>query len=321
MSTSQADGFPTLNGLRGPGRPSKRNKKVVAELLDAIASGAPFNLACQAAGLQPATFCDWRRRDPAFALEVDQAAARGTISRLNEIEAQGRGGAWQALSWLVERRHPADFAKPEVALNIGIQNNLNAQGGNGASFETQVLSDLEFLKLREHESYHHRVHEQPAREVPGEITVEPALSGSLVRADHPNGAVISQSQAEETQRRSERSRAKVEALLAARGQPGSTAQNGDGRPKEPELEPAEVSEGLVPGMITMPPGIITEGWWAQFCRSDSERLVEQRTAAWVCATLARETVMGQNARIEFEGDVSVGEGIAGLERIAGPGGW
>jgi hypothetical protein len=89
-------------------------------------------------------------------LQVEQAAARGTISRLKEIEAQGRGGAWQALSWLVERRHPAEFAKPEVALNIGIQNNLTAQGTNGRSFETLVFSDLEFLGLRQREGYQHR---------------------------------------------------------------------------------------------------------------------------------------------------------------------
>ena len=88
MQPDQETGFPTLNGLSGPGRPTKRTKKVVAELLDAISAGAPFNLACQAAGIGHQTFQDWRRRDPAFALQVDQAAARGTIGRLKEIEAQ-----------------------------------------------------------------------------------------------------------------------------------------------------------------------------------------------------------------------------------------
>src|SRR5258705_1383975 len=116
MQSDRESGLPTLNGLAGPGRPTKRTKKVVAELLDAISAGAPFNLACQAAGITYQTFQDWRRRDPAFALEVDQAAARGTGSRLKEIEAQGRGGAWQAFSSLVERRHPGTFAKPDVAL-------------------------------------------------------------------------------------------------------------------------------------------------------------------------------------------------------------
>jgi hypothetical protein len=104
-------------------------------------------LACQAAGIHYDTFCDWRRRDPAFALQVDQAAARGAVKRLKKIEAQGDDGAWAALAWMVERRYPADFAKPEVALNIGIQNNLNAvaNGANGPSLETIVVSDLEFL--------------------------------------------------------------------------------------------------------------------------------------------------------------------------------
>ena len=51
MQSERQSGLPTLNGLAGPGRPTKRTKKVVAELLDAISAGAPFNLACQAAGI------------------------------------------------------------------------------------------------------------------------------------------------------------------------------------------------------------------------------------------------------------------------------
>ena len=147
MPSKDTATFPRLNGLHGPGRPTKRTKKIVSELIDAIGAGAPFGLACQAAGIHYDTFCDWRRRDPAFALQVDQAAARGAVKRLKKIEAQGDDGAWAALAWMVERRYPADFAKPEVALNIGIQNNLNAvaNGANGPSLETIVVSDLEFL--------------------------------------------------------------------------------------------------------------------------------------------------------------------------------
>ena len=130
MASDHAPRPPTLNGLNHQGRPTKRTKKVVSELLDAISSGAPYGLACQAAGIHHDTFNDWRRRDPAFALQVDQAAARGTIKRLKKIEAQGDDGNWNALAWMVERRYPADFAKPEVALNIGIQNNVNGGSNN-----------------------------------------------------------------------------------------------------------------------------------------------------------------------------------------------
>jgi hypothetical protein len=43
--------------------------------LDAVASGAPYGLACQAAGICHDTFNSWRRADPTFARLVDSAAA------------------------------------------------------------------------------------------------------------------------------------------------------------------------------------------------------------------------------------------------------
>jgi hypothetical protein len=200
-----------FNGLSGPGRPTKRTKKVVTELLDAISAGAPFNIACQASGITYQTFQDWRRRDPAFALEVDQAAARGTVSRLKEIESQGKNGAWQALSWLCERRHPAEFAKPEVALNIGV--GIQTGGGNGSqNFEALIVSDLEFLGLRKHQGYEHR---QPI-EVESEVVVPSDVSGTLLRSDHPGGAIVSQSQAEATEKRVSAADSKISTLLKAK---------------------------------------------------------------------------------------------------------
>jgi hypothetical protein len=189
-----------------------------------------------ARGITHQTFQDWRRRDPAFAWEVEQAAARGTVSRLKEIEAQGKDGAWQALSWLVERRHPAEFAKPEVALNIGIQNNLTAQGTNGSSFETLVVSDLEFLGLRQREGYEHRPRQREACEVEAEIVPE-NLSGTLVVATHPGGAVISESQAAENERRIEKSRKEIEALIAAKV--GKRAETEESESAKPDQDPPE----------------------------------------------------------------------------------
>jgi hypothetical protein len=80
---------PTLTGSERTGRPSKKTKKLVAELLAAIRDGAPFNLACAAVGIHPDTFGDWRRRDPKFARQVEQAAAKGALQRLKKIEEHG----------------------------------------------------------------------------------------------------------------------------------------------------------------------------------------------------------------------------------------
>ena len=114
--------LPTLTGNDHAGRPTKRTKKLVDELLDASRSGAPYNIACAAVGIHPDTFGDWRRRDPAFAREVDQVAAQGALRRLKKIEQHGEEN-FAALAWLLERRYPQEFSRPEVQLNLAIQNN------------------------------------------------------------------------------------------------------------------------------------------------------------------------------------------------------
>jgi hypothetical protein len=318
MQSDHETGFPTLNGLSGPGRPTKRTKKVVTELLDAISAGAPFNLACQAAGIGHQTFQDWRRRDPAFALQVDQAAARGTIGRLKEIEAQGKDGAWQALSWLCERRHPAEFAKPEVALNIGIQNNLTAQGTSGSGFESLVVSDLEFLGLRKREGYEHRPGQREAREVPGEITVEPALSGTLNREDHPNGAVISESQASANAKRVSKVDEKIEELLKAK-------RAGNGSHAAIPEPAAAASNAMVSAPIVMPVGDPSPGWWSQLSQGDNSRTIAKEAAVYVCRTLVREVMGGlaaQSTTVEFESEVVTLRDLHSvIQDLMGPKGW
>ena len=177
------------------------------------------------------------------------------------------------------------------------------------------LSDLEFLGLRQREGYQHRPHERTAREVEAEIVPE-NLSGTLVVANHPGGAVISESQAAENERRMTRARKETEALFAARlGQSAKT--------EEPEsAEPTEVIETLVPAMIVMPVGMPSQSWWAQFCQGDNGRIVERKVAQWVCQTLTKETLgAAGNVRIEFETDVPVAEVTAALEHVTGSHGW
>jgi hypothetical protein len=135
--------YPTLNGRSTAGRPSKRSKQLLADLLEAIEAGAPFNLACQSCGIHVDSFQRWRRDDPALAAQVDQAAAKGTIERLKEIGKQGKEGAWPALAWLVERRHPELFSRPEIQLGVAIQNNVN---GGGAGSITITLAEAEELE-------------------------------------------------------------------------------------------------------------------------------------------------------------------------------
>ena len=143
--------------------------------------------------------------------EIRGAVNERLMLRLKRIESGENG--WQGCGWLLERLLPRQWAKPEIL--VAIQQNLGMGGTNGQSFESIVMSDLEFARLREHESYQHRRSERPVREIETEV-VPQDLSGTLVRADHPGGVIISESQACETQRRAEKATSKIEALLQAK---------------------------------------------------------------------------------------------------------
>ena len=292
MPIKDTASFATLNGLNGPGRLSKCTKKIVSELIDAIGAGAPFGLACQAAGIHYDTFCDWRRRDPAFALQVDQAAARGAVKRLKKIEAQGEEGNWSALAWMIERRYPAEFSKPEI--QIGIQTNLNAvaSGANGHSLESIVVSDLEFLKLRELENYEHRPHERQAREVETEV-VPVDLSGTLAVQGHPGTAVVSKTQAESIQGRVRRVDAKFDQLLAAKGKAPSLGHNGADTPSQPVPTVPEMRLAS----IVMPPGDEPgSGWWRQLTTGSSEREIERACPEKVCRLIMQDVLGPERAQ-------------------------
>jgi hypothetical protein len=113
--------LPRLN-KRGLGRPTKRTKEVEKIILGAIADGAPFTLACSYAGITMETFIDWRRADPALKAEVERVVAECALRRLKKIEKHGEEN-WSAHAWLLERRHPELFSRPEIQLNLIQQNN------------------------------------------------------------------------------------------------------------------------------------------------------------------------------------------------------
>jgi hypothetical protein len=83
------------------------------------------------------------------------------------------------------------------------------------SLESVVVTDLEFLGLAKKEGHQHQRVEREAREVEAEILPE-KLSGTLGVANHPGGAVISESQATENERRMTKARKEIEAKIAAK---------------------------------------------------------------------------------------------------------
>src|SRR6516165_3390263 len=92
----------------GPGgRPTKKVEPAILALLRAIETGLPYNLCCRLVGISYDSFITWKREDPEFNQKVEAAAA-----------------------WILERRFPELFSRPEVQLNLS----------NTTSHNTQVIT-------------------------------------------------------------------------------------------------------------------------------------------------------------------------------------
>jgi hypothetical protein len=101
-------------------------------LVEAITKGLPYKAACQIAGLDFKTFNDWRDKDPKFALNIEKAEAVAIEYNMALIQ-QAAQKDWKAAAWLLERRHPEMFARPEVQL----ANRTSGQGSENLAIWLQ----------------------------------------------------------------------------------------------------------------------------------------------------------------------------------------
>jgi hypothetical protein len=91
--------------------------------MKAIATGAPYIICCRAVGIHFDTFMGWKQTDPEFAAKVEQTSAKAALRLLGKIEKQATNN-FAACSWILERRFPELFSRPEVQLNLIQQNNV-----------------------------------------------------------------------------------------------------------------------------------------------------------------------------------------------------
>jgi hypothetical protein len=112
---------------RPVGRPTKKTDETIEALMRIIATGAPYMICCAATGISYDSFMTWKREDQEFAARVEQAAAKAALRLWNKIEEQA-DVTFASAAWLMERRWPELFSRPEVQLNLIQQNNttLNA---------------------------------------------------------------------------------------------------------------------------------------------------------------------------------------------------
>lgn len=112
---------------RGKPRGPMLTRKLGTQICKRLASGLPFELACQAEGVAVNTAHEWVRRGEGtderpstplmawFASEKKKARARWAQSRLQEIV---RDESWQSSAWALERIMPEHFGRPADRVEI-----------------------------------------------------------------------------------------------------------------------------------------------------------------------------------------------------------
>jgi hypothetical protein len=100
-------------------------KPIVLVPLRAVETSLPYTLCCRLVGISYDSFTTWKREDPEFNQKVEAAAAKAAARLLAKIERQARNN-FAAAAWILERRFPELFSRPEVQLNVSNTANHDA---------------------------------------------------------------------------------------------------------------------------------------------------------------------------------------------------
>tara|TARA_R100000655_G_scaffold93205_1_gene134471 strand:+ start:4605 stop:5039 length:435 start_codon:yes stop_codon:yes gene_type:complete len=120
------------------GRRSKLNAEVQKRIIQAIQSGATYELAAQFGGVTRTTLFYWLNKGEeqtkgiyrTFFNEFKKAEAICCVAALAVIKQEAKNGTWQAAAWLLERRFPEQYSKngpPPVQLTIDVDE-ISIQG-------------------------------------------------------------------------------------------------------------------------------------------------------------------------------------------------
>jgi hypothetical protein len=100
-------------------RPTKLTPETIKKLCEAIRLGAPYEHACNYAGIGFSTFNRWREKAEnsksgkfwQFWQDIKKAEGDATKGWLKIIEDAAKEGNWPAAAWKLERRYPTEFGK------------------------------------------------------------------------------------------------------------------------------------------------------------------------------------------------------------------
>ncbi len=103
---------------RRPGQPTKCTPEAKEKMLYAISKGAPYQLACDYAGVHITTFLNWKAKAEEegipeyveFFKELKTKQGATAVRWLEKIDEAMDDGTWTAAAWKLERRQGRYFA-------------------------------------------------------------------------------------------------------------------------------------------------------------------------------------------------------------------
>jgi transposase len=103
------------------GRKTKLTPEVQAKIVQALGVGAPYEQACQFAGINPDTLYTWLKKGEEgkspfseFSEAVKNAEGQASVGWLALIDSAARAGQWQAAAWKLERKFPKVWGRQTV---------------------------------------------------------------------------------------------------------------------------------------------------------------------------------------------------------------
>jgi hypothetical protein len=104
---------------------------------------------------------DWKRTDPDLAERVEKTAAQSAMRLLGKIEKHATDN-FAAASWMLERRFPELFSRPEVQLHMIQQNNV-IENNLTITISAEEVKQIEDAASPERESVRTMFEEYQAR--------------------------------------------------------------------------------------------------------------------------------------------------------------
>jgi glutamate synthase domain-containing protein 3 len=126
-------------------RSTKLTKEIQDRIIQAIQTGATYEICAQYAGIGASTLYLWMKQGREqkskatieFLENIKRAESRGAIANLGLIQKAAQDGDWKASAWILERRHgynrngvmvkPEEESKPTIQISDNTKDILQSQ--------------------------------------------------------------------------------------------------------------------------------------------------------------------------------------------------